>query len=70
MENASDTARVGRVMAGCSGRPVAVRRKPKLLDQLRRELRSRHYSRRTEQACVVCRPLIRQSQPCLECYAA
>lgn len=36
-------------LAADEQRPAAVARRPKLLDQLREALRSRHYSRRTEQ---------------------
>jgi len=53
MQNASVTTHVGRVNGRRSGRASAVRRKSKLLEQLREALRSRHYSRRAEQTYVM-----------------
>lgn len=52
MQDASAVTDVGKVVERRSGHPSVVPKKPKLLDRLRRELRSRHYSLRTEQTYV------------------
>ncbi len=49
MTNASAATYVQEEHAGPLDRLANVRAKPKLLDRLRQALRSRHYSRRTEQ---------------------
>ncbi|MCL0075720.1 integron integrase [Dehalococcoidia bacterium] len=53
MQSSSVTTQVREVGGRRLDRSSAVRVKPKLLDRLRRELRSRHYSRRTEQTYVM-----------------
>jgi len=53
MRNASVITQVREVGRRGADRPSAVPQRPKLLDQLREALRSRHYSRRTEQAYVM-----------------
>lgn len=49
MQNASVVTRIWKVNEGHPGRSSVGGAKPKLLDQLREALRSRHYSRQTEQ---------------------
>jgi site-specific recombinase XerD len=49
MQNTSAITHIKEANGRRSDRSLAVRVKPKLLDQLREGLRSRHYSRRTEQ---------------------
>jgi len=49
MRNAPAVTYARNVNRGSQGRYSVVGAKPKLLDQLREGLRSRHYSRRTEQ---------------------
>jgi len=49
MQNARAVIHVRNVNGGSQGRFPVIGLKPKLLDQLREALRSRHYSRRTEQ---------------------
>jgi integron integrase len=53
MQNTRAIAHIEEANGGRSDRSLAVRVKPKLLHQLRETLRSRHYSRRTEQTYVM-----------------
>lgn len=53
MEDGRAVTYVRSLNGGGQARSSVVGAKPKLLDRLRQELRSRHYSRRTEQAYVM-----------------
>jgi len=53
MQNASPVVSVHEVAVKHRNCSSVVKEKPKLLDRLRQALRSRHYSRRTEQAYVM-----------------